>query len=60
MPVELQIGFASAGILLQVVTIGIMLYFGKTITSKITNINFGDRNTNIAHAEHVEFRESDN
>lgn len=59
MPVELQIGFAVAGLLLQAVTIGIMLYFGKAITSKITNITFGDRNTNIAHADRVEFRESD-
>ena len=56
MPVELQIGFAVAIIVLQLVIIGIMLYFGKTITSKITNVNFGDRNTNIAHADYVEFR----
>lgn len=59
MPVWLQIVFAAAGIVLQLVTIGIMLYYGSTIASKITNVNLGGWNTNINHAEHVEFRDTD-
>lgn len=50
MPVWLQIVFAAAGIVLQLVTIGIMLYYGSTIASKITNVNLGGWNTNINHA----------
>lgn len=59
MPVWLQIVFAATGIVLQLVTIGIMLYYGSTITSKITNVNLGGRSTNIQHADHVEFRDTD-
>ena len=55
MPVWLQIAFAAAGVVLQLVTIGIMLYFGKTIAAKITNFNFGNRTTNIHHADSVGF-----
>lgn len=59
MPVWLQIVFAAAGIVLQLVTIGIMLYYGRTIATKITNFNVGNRSTNIHHADHVEFWGSD-